>query len=92
MISKFLPAILAAATLMVAAAPAFADQDDWNHDRDSRGYEHHDRDRDRDHRGPYVTYNPGYYYTAPPPVVYAPPPPPPPIYMAPGINLSFHIR
>lgn len=73
---KILPAILAAAMVTMAAAPAFADRDDWRH--------HHHYHR------PYATYSPGYVY-APPPVVYAPPPPPP-VYAGPTFNISIPLR
>lgn len=78
MISRFLPALLAAAIFAGTAATAFADRDDWRH-------HHHHR-----HWQP-VYVAPAPVYAPPPPVVYAPPPPPP-VYVAPGINLSFHIH
>lgn len=62
-------------TVLNLAAPAFADRDDWHHDRGHFRYHHEWRGHhDYDHARPYVTYTPGYYYV-PPPVAYAPPPP-----------------
>ena len=81
---KILPAALVAVTVFGVAAPAFADRDDWRHDRHEwREHQRHEwRER---HRGYF--YRPGYVY-APPPVVYAPPPPPP-VYAGPSLSFTF---
>jgi Ni/Co efflux regulator RcnB len=87
MMSKILQATLIAATMFAVAAPAFADPDDWRHDRDR-----HEVRPPEHRRAPHVAYRPGYVY-APPPVVYAPPPPPP-VVAEPSINfvIPLHFR
>jgi hypothetical protein len=76
-ITKRLSLGMAVLTLLMAAAPSFADD---RHDRD--------RDRHRHHPRPHATYSPGYVY-APPPVYYQPPPPPP---VAPSLNFIIPLR
>lgn len=75
-----------AGTLLMAAAPAWADRDGWRH-WDHRGWHggwwHHG-----------WVAPPVYYAPPPPPAYYVPPPayypPPPPVYYGPpGITFSF---
>ena len=93
MIKTLLPAALAVALVLGAAAPAAAD--DW-HDR--RWHEHDVRDRawhDRDWRIHHPYYAaPPVVVSPPPAAVYAPPPVIAPAPIAPGINivLPIHIR
>ena len=76
-------AAIAAACILVAAAPASAQPRRDFHGYHGRYYPHHW------HR-PWG-YAGGYY--APPPVVYAPPYyAPPPVVYGPGVGLNIHIR
>ena len=95
-------ALGAAALLAGAAAPAFADDDDWRHERRER----HEREEWRDHhehaewrdrewhewclRHPGAYAYPGYVcpVPAPPTVYYAPPPPPPAVIYTPPPSLE----
>lgn len=78
--TRIVTTALALLTALSFATPAFADRDDWHHDREWR--EHHWREHEwREHHWRYD--HPYGYYAPPPPVVYTPPPPPP---VAPSLN------
>lgn len=76
-------AALGAVFVLGAAAPAFADRDDW---RRHEWREHREHEW-REHRG----WDRGYYA---PPVYYAPPTyyAPPPVYYNPGVSFGFTVR
>lgn len=81
---------LGAVFVLGAAAPAFADYDDW---RRHEWREHQAREWHERHRGyyapPVVVAPPYRPYYAPPPVYYAPPPA---YYAQPGMSFGFTVR
>jgi hypothetical protein len=92
---KFLA--LAAGTLLVAAAPAFADGGGWKNGHRGHGYAHGywKHKHHRPHRV-VVVPAPRVYYAPPAPVVYVPPRPvlvyPQPVYVQPRPTIVFRDR
>jgi hypothetical protein len=88
-------ATLACAFVLSAAAPAFADRDEWRH-HEWREHEWRDHERREHHHWRSTYYAPPPTYYAPPSTYYAPPPayyaPPAYYYAPPVVSFGFGFR